>query len=334
MANTAIVLPNFLQQSAAGNVLITGTLGVTGATTLAALAATTGAFSGAVTAATTLGVTGATTLGATLAVTGATTLSGATTINNSLTVNPASGAPQTWQVANTTVNQMDANGVFMPTFDSFKKSYWDSDDFAFGRSYTKSATMSLSGNGVGVGLTAPAQHPGFLYYTNNATGASSAQPLSTFTISKAAGRTITWTGMFQLLTLSNGTDRYIAYVGMFDNLSNVPYNGAYFKYSDNVNSGKWVLAAANVASEVTTNSTTTADAGWHTFTIVLTEANATYTYYIDGVSVGTVVETALNGGTNYDVGQFGLSVNRTAGTGSVSAAVLDLYTIGYSGMTR
>ena len=60
------------------NVAIAGTLGVTGASTLAGLSATNGSFSG------TLGVTGAATLSSTLGVTGATTLAALTAGSSTL----------------------------------------------------------------------------------------------------------------------------------------------------------------------------------------------------------------------------------------------------------
>jgi hypothetical protein len=81
------------------NVTIGGTLSVSGATFLNALAATTGAFSGNVTVGGTLGVTGATTLtgntteAGTLGVTGATTLTGAVSLGSTLAVTGATTLP-------------------------------------------------------------------------------------------------------------------------------------------------------------------------------------------------------------------------------------------------
>lgn len=74
--------------AASSNATVGGTLGVTGATTVAALSATTGAFSGGVTAGGALGVTGNTTVGGTLGITGATTAGAVTgtTINGTTDV--------------------------------------------------------------------------------------------------------------------------------------------------------------------------------------------------------------------------------------------------------
>ena len=169
----------------------------------------------------------------------------------------------------------DANGVYMPTFAKAIGSVSMQDDFIAAFAYTKSANAGTSGNGTGIGVTAPAQHPGLAYAMTTATGAQSIQSGSSITISKAAARTLVWSCQFQIPTLSNATDRFVAYVGLFSNSSNTPFNGAYLKYSDNVNSGNWVLTAANSAVEVTTNSAVVAT------TYVVMDV---YSLYMTGVS--------------------------------------------------
>ena len=88
--------------------------------------------------------------------------------------------------------------------------------------------------------------------------------------------------------LSDAAQRFIAAFG-FINVSAAgnSTNGAYFRYTDNVNSGAWVCVTVSGGTETATNTTSTADTLYHTFAIEVNEAGTSVDFKIDGVVVAT-----------------------------------------------
>lgn len=114
---------------------------------------------------------------------------------------------------------------------------------------------------------------------NNTAGAGG------FTINEGE---ITYILIARLDVLSNGTDRYEDIFGLADyyySSSTNFDNGVFFRYKDDVNSGKW--QAVCMASEIETAVDTgiTADTSWHTFKIVINAAGTSAAFYIDGTQV-------------------------------------------------
>jgi len=95
---------------------------------------------------------------------------------------------------------------------------------------------------------------------------------------------INFTSRVRIETLSAGTNRYDIFSGLANRASflNQPIC---FRYSDNVNSGKWQL----VTQGATADSGITVNAGqWYILKIVVNAAGTSAEFFIDGVSVGTL----------------------------------------------
>lgn len=100
------------------------------------------------------------------------------------------------------------------------------------------------------------------------------------------GTKITETMRVSLETLSDGTDRYSVRVGLL-NVSET--HGAFFRYVDNVNSGKWqAVTLDGVGVETATDTGVTADTTYHIFIIEADSAGANVKFYIDGTLVATI----------------------------------------------
>jgi hypothetical protein len=89
--------------------------------------------------------------------------------------------------------------------------------------------------------------------------------------------------------LSTGTNRYILRTGFGDTSGADQVNGVYFEYSDNINTGQWVIKTASASSRTTTNSTIAVTAGWHDLRVVVNAAGTSITFTVDGVTAGTIV---------------------------------------------
>lgn len=133
-------------------------------------------------------------------------------------------------------------------------------------------------------------HPGILRNPAIITGASYLMANATnaaYSVILGGGSiTINW--VFKIVNLSAASPRYILRVGIGDVPTTDQNNGTYFEYSDNINSGNWVIKTASSASRTTTNSATAVTAAWHNAQITINAAATSIAFTMDGVSLGTI----------------------------------------------
>lgn len=93
-----------------------------------------------------------------------------------------------------------------------------------------------------------------------------------------------------LQNLGNGTDRYTAWCGYFDNYSTVgeATNGAYFRYTDNVNGGKWQAVTRKAGVETAVDTGVAGAVGFHIFDIQIDAGGSVVTFTIDTNSPVTI----------------------------------------------
>jgi hypothetical protein len=101
---------------------------------------------------------------------------------------------------------------------------------------------------------------------------------------------INYTSRVRIETLSDGTNRYDIFSGIA-NRSSFLNQTIVFRYSDNVNSGKWQI----VTQGATADSGITVNAGqWYILKIVVNAAGTSAEFFINGVSVGTLGSLPLS----------------------------------------
>ena len=96
--------------------------------------------------------------------------------------------------------------------------------------------------------------------------------------------------VFKLSNLSDGTDTYQIAVGFGDSTNTPPPfdNGVFLNYSSTVNSGNWQMSTASSSTRTTSNSATAATTNWTTVRINVNAGATLCTYYVNGVSLGTI----------------------------------------------
>jgi hypothetical protein len=95
--------------------------------------------------------------------------------------------------------------------------------------------------------------------------------------------------------LGSGTERYQAHFGFGDTAAAEAQNGCYFRYADNINSGKWECVTANGGSRTATDSGVTANTLFSVFTIEVLSDGLTVKFYINGTLVATNTTNIPNG---------------------------------------
>lgn len=173
-----------------------------------------------------------------------------------------------------------------------------------------------SGSAGGTLNSADSTHPGVVQVD---TGAASAAGAAGF---RSSGTAILFGGgqwsmewMVRIPTLSDGTHRFTCRVGFLDAGIAEPADGVYFRYVDNVNSGRWVLVARNNSTETTTNSSSAPVANtWYRLKIVVNAAGTLATYYVNGTSIGTTA-TNIPTASGRQTG-LGMSIIKSVGTAS------------------
>lgn len=123
--------------------------------------------------------------------------------------------------------------------------------------------------------------------------------------------------------LSTATERFILYAGFFDSLTATPTEGAYFRYSDDVNGGDWECVTVSASTETTTDSNVAVAASTTAkLRIEVNAAGTSVVFKIDGNTVATHT-TNLPSGT--DAFGVGINIRKTAGTTSRNARCDYLY---------
>lgn len=121
--------------------------------------------------------------------------------------------------------------------------------------------------------------------------------------------------------LSNGTQTFTSIIGFVDSsAAGDPTNGAYFRYTDATNGGRWQCLTAKGGVRTTTDSGITADTNYHAFTIEINEAGTSAAFYIDGVLVQTIT-TNLPDGTLAQAFGYGWKIEKSVGTTQVNQAI-------------
>lgn len=137
-------------------------------------------------------------------------------------------------------------------------------------------------NGGGTERTGSPSHPGVLGLQSgtNATGAVRISHGEMFTFGD--GITIV-RFLMQIPTISDVTDGFIVRVGFGNDVASTAdyQNGAYFEYTDDVNSGNWTIKTANSSVRTTSNTSTAADTNWHLYEIVANAAGTSIAFFID-----------------------------------------------------
>ncbi len=89
--------------------------------------------------------------------------------------------------------------------------------------------------------------------------------------------------------LSDGADRYLVHVGFHDSLTAVATDGCYFRYSDDINGGKWqAVCVSNGVETVADTNVLAAVSTVKKFRVVINPLATSAAFYIDGVLVATI----------------------------------------------
>jgi hypothetical protein len=112
--------------------------------------------------------------------------------------------------------------------------------------------------------------------------------------------------------LSSSAERFIVYAGFFDSLTGTPAEGAYFRYSDDVNGGDWQCVTVTGSTETTNDSNVAPTVGtYNKFRIEVNAAASEVKFYIDGNLVATHTTNIPGSGDRFGVG---FNVRKTVGT--------------------
>jgi hypothetical protein len=209
-------------------------------------------------------------------------------------------APLPVKVGNNTVANVDAGGLVVPASVNPSTLYWVNDfiDYATGV-----LTNGVNGSQANNGITAPlvtGSNIGVIYAgTSSATAGGSIATASQIPVIKSTAITYQWRWIFRMPAASTAANRFVAYVGGINttgtmnttNLGPVA-SGPFLKYSDNLNSGNWVIGSATSTVQVTAN-TSTAPSFNAWSTCVCTLVNGTYTFAVNGVTIGSVLDTNM-----------------------------------------
>lgn len=196
-------------------------------------------------------------------------------------------------------NDIGDSTLFQDKAVNTDRNYFESDDFVVNTSGTTAPPPGWLGAVSGAGAADAVMHGFGVNSTEKAIGTIGLQTGTTATgyaliykgvqaIVGGVGHLLRVRMRVGLETLGSGTQRYTAYAGFGDNIvSGDMTNGIYFRYNDNVNSGKWECVTAAAGVRTATDSGVTAVVNYQIFEARLNEAGTSAEFYIDDVLVAT-----------------------------------------------
>jgi len=219
-----------------------------------------------------------------------------------LAINAQAGA---WLASNGTIPVWSTpSNSFYYYDDCTNKGLWDS---------------RASGTGTSADTGTPdANHPGIFTLQTGTTNAGKAS--FNYTVANGSdngnfffgGGNFTWVGYINIPVLATNIDDYAYYVGMHNGwVFGTPNDGTYFQYIRS-NSVNWQIVSNNNGTATTTTSSVAVTTGWHK--LVMTATPSAITYFVDGVSIGTI-STNLPATNAYAL--CGHLINKSAGTTNV-----------------
>lgn len=201
------------------------------------------------------------------------------------------------------------------------------------RAYNESDDFNIDGNGrlldAGAGAGSSVQTGTYGVGTSaNALGVSQMDTGTTATGRRTLSSNLTslvttkarlrFSVRFALEQLSTGAQTFASHIGFMDtSASGDALNGAYFRYNEAVNGGRWQCITAQGGTRTTTDSGITADTNYHAFTTEINEAGTSVAFYIDGVLVQTITTNIPNGTVAQAFG-YGWKMEKSVGTTQVN----------------
>jgi hypothetical protein len=161
-----------------------------------------------------------------------------------------------------------------------------------------------SSTALDAGTTAPG-HPGVVDLSTYLTSTSFAYLLSNAGTELFLGNGATWMANIglNLPTLSTSSFRYTVRVGFIDAVNAETTDGCFFRYSDNINSGKWQgVCRDNNTESVCDTGVTVVAADWDDIKVGVNSAGTLATFVVDDTSSCTInsnIPTAAGRSTGY-----------------------------------
>lgn len=207
-------------------------------------------------------------------------------------------------LATTVGSRLMYDGTNVYWYDPLKDLYMEDDFFGMLSSGSPTSATGWEANNNGTGATAGIQnnptiadatHPGTITLSTgsiltNYSGLIASQNNNQGVLLLGGGE-INQYWIINIPVLSNGTDRFSVIAGlMMFNSTPTVNSGIWFGYVDNVNGGAFTINTANNGSVTTTNSTSAAVTAntWYKLRININAAGTLATYFVNGVSVGTI----------------------------------------------
>lgn len=191
------------------------------------------------------------------------------------------------------------------------------------------------GTGAAVGFTQSGadDNPGLLTFSTGSTATGRAGTGSGNTDAFVFGTRphVFSTAVLLVTNLSTSTERYSMEVGFMDSLTGAFTNGAYFSYTDNVNSGNWLCTCSNGTGSTSFDSTIAAATGtWFRLEIEVNAAGTSVVFKINGTTRATITTDIPTTTSN----RLGLAVQQRKTVGTSSRSSRCDYLLHYSEVSR